>query len=120
MKNINLRDVFPEYQLDCYIEVPDDQYEEVLASLTAEIAEVYVAFERAESTYQRRRFRYKAHCSLYLSDDIDADAVCPVLSAQEQYEIDENRRMLYDALSSMPKKQANRLYAHFFMGLSMM
>jgi hypothetical protein len=41
MKEINLRTLFPEYELDCFIEVPDEDVEAFTASMTKETAAIY-------------------------------------------------------------------------------
>ena len=52
MVRINLRDFYPYSQEDTYIEVSD------------EIAQMMLAFERAEASYERKVRRYKAYYSL--------------------------------------------------------
>ena len=40
MATINLRKLFPQYELDCFVEVPDDEAEAFIAGLTEELAYV--------------------------------------------------------------------------------
>ena len=52
MSTINLRDYYPFYTADCFIEVPD------------EVADVLAALERAEVALRLRTYRHKAYFSL--------------------------------------------------------
>lgn len=52
MAKINLRDYYPFYQHDEYVEVSDE--------LAAELSQ----WERSESTQKRKKYRYHAHYSL--------------------------------------------------------
>lgn len=51
MATINLRDYYPYYTADCFIEVSD------------EVAAMLLAHARYEAAYQRRRYWNKAHYS---------------------------------------------------------
>lgn len=48
MIKINLRNYYPFYQNDCFVDIPD------------EVAEELRNFDRMESAYQRRMYRNKA------------------------------------------------------------
>lgn len=74
MININLRDIFLEYTLDCLVEIPDSEKETFINNLTKELADVYIESQREENAYQRRLYRHKAHYSLDLNDDIETKA----------------------------------------------
>jgi len=119
MKIINLRNLFPEYQLNCCIEVPDDEAVSFIASLTKEIAEVYVEFQRKENAYQRQLHRKKAHYTIDKSDGIVNDAICliddPVF---EEYISKLSKQQFFNAVSSLPEKQAKRVYSHYVLGMS--
>lgn len=41
-----------------------------------------------------------------------------VLSPEEIFERKLSRRELYEAINSLPEKQAKRIYAYFFLGIS--
>lgn len=74
MKIINLRDYYPFYQSDCFIEVSD------------EIVDLFTQFNRKEySDYERRRVR-KAYYSLNAGDNIEKDVVLLILSPEKLYE----------------------------------
>ncbi|MFZ5967596.1 MAG: RNA polymerase sigma factor [Bacillota bacterium] len=106
MKIINLRDYYPFYQSDFFVEVPD------------EIVELLTQFNRKEHADFERRRVHKAYYSLDAGDNIEKDVVLLVLSPEEIYERKLNRRELYAAINSLPEKQAKRIYAHFFLGMS--
>lgn len=60
MKKVNLRDLYPDvYKTDHFIEVTEDVLETIRAA------------ERAEATYDRRMYRYKAHYSLDCDNGIE-------------------------------------------------
>lgn len=119
MNKINLRDVFPVYELDCYIEIPKADCEAFLACLTQEVAEVYVAFERAENAYQSRLKWHKAYFSLDANDGIEARVLSADMSPEDEYLAALDRRNLHNAILSLPEKHLRRIHAHFFLGLSM-
>ena len=118
MVKINLRNLFPEYELDCYIEVPDGDIDAFLACITREIAAVYIAFERAEAAYMRRLFWNKAHYSLDRNDGIENLALEAVTDPAAEYERKLTAEQLHAAINSLPDKQAKRIYAHFILGMS--
>ena len=106
MVEINLRTYYPHYREDCFVEVPD------------EVAELLQACARSEAAYQRRRFRYNAYFSLDRDDGIEHDVLFVALSPQEIYERKVSREQLHAAMAVLPDKQAKRIYAHFFLGMS--
>ena len=59
MKTINLKDYYPYYTQDTFVEVTD------------ELLAVFEEFVRAESAYERKKYRYKAHYSLDRGDGIE-------------------------------------------------
>lgn len=118
MKRINLRELYPQYTLDCYIHIPDDQYEACLATLTKEIADVYIEFARAEDTWNRQRSRYGAFYSLDAEKGIEKRILQPVQSPEQIYEKDCELSVLHAALSQLPEKQGQRIYAHYFLKMS--
>jgi RNA polymerase sigma-70 factor (ECF subfamily) len=106
MKQINLRKLYSHYERDTLIDVTDD-----IIALLHELDLVEVA-------YARRRYRHKAHYSLDIGDGIENEVLYPVSSPAEEYERNEALAELYAAISSLPDKQAKRIYAHFFLGMS--
>ncbi|MPM23483.1 hypothetical protein SDC9_69957 [bioreactor metagenome] len=106
MTRINLKDYYPFYKYDSFTDVTDD------------IADVLKLFERKDhADYERKRV-HKAFYSLDADDGIERDVVLLVLSPQEIYERKLTNQRLYAAINSLPEKQAKRIYAHFFLGMS--
>lgn len=107
MTKINLRDYYPDYYPnDCIIEVPN------------EIATLMASYERAEAAYYLRRYRHKAYYSLDRGDDIEKDILFASLSPCEIYERKVTAEQLHAAIAALPDKQARRVYAHYFLGMS--
>jgi len=108
MKRINLREQYPNfYSTDTYIEVPD------------EVAEFMREYDREEAAYRRRTYYHKAFYSLDREDGIEYCAVFSSVTPWEVYERKLTLEQLYAAISTLPDKQAKRIYAHFFLGLTM-
>lgn len=105
MKKINLRDYYPFYKSDLFVEVTD------------EIAELFKQFNRKEHADFERRRVHKAYYSLDADDGIEKDIVLLVLSPDEIYERKLSNQELYAAINSLPEKQAKRIYAYFFLGI---
>lgn len=106
MKRINLRDYYPFFKSDFFIEVED------------EIALSLKRFKLSESADKLRTYRHKAYYSLDRNDGIEHEIVFISLSLQEIYERKITNQELYAAINSLPEKQAKRIYAHFFLGMS--
>jgi len=106
MKTINLRDYYPFYTSDCFIDVPD------------EIAAILHDFELREAAYRLRTYRHKAYYSLDRDDGIEHDILFVALSPCEIYERKVTSQQLHAAIASLPDKQAKRIYAHYFLGMS--
>lgn len=106
MARINLREYYPFCQFDLLIEVQD------------EIAELLRSLKRRDHADYERRRAYKAYYSLDAEDGIEKNAVLLVLSPEEVYERKLSKQELYAAISSLPEKQAKRLYAYFFLNMS--
>jgi len=107
MKTINLKDIYPYYFTeDKWIDVPD------------ELAQIFIEYARAEETYERTKHRYNATYSLDRGDGIERDILFVSLSPHELYERKLTQEQLHAAIASLPDKQAKRIYAHFFLGMS--
>ncbi len=63
MAIINLRDYYPFYTSDCFMEVSD------------EVAEMFKEFDRKEAAYRLRTYRHKAYYSLDRDDGLEHEAV---------------------------------------------
>ena len=106
MKTINLRDYYPFYTSDCFLDVPD------------EVAAMLHDFELREAAYRLRTYRNKAYYSLDRGDGIEHDILFVSLSPCEIYERKVTSEQLHAAIASLPDKQAKRIYAHYFLGMS--
>ena len=102
----HLRDYYPFYTSDCFMEVSE------------EVAEMFKEFDRKEAAYRLRTYRHKAYYSLDRDDGLEHEAVFVALSPHELYERKVTMQELHAAISSLPDKQAKRIYAHFILGMT--
>ena len=106
MATINLRDFYPWYTHDEFVDVPDI------------IAEELFADRRYQKSHRQRIKRNKAYYSLDVGDGIENSTIHMDLSP---YEIMERQRefcRLCRALNSLPDTQGRRIEAHFIFGKS--
>ncbi len=106
MKKINLKDIYPFWKTDVWVEVDD------------EVAQELHRFELIESAYKLRTYRHRAYYSLDRNDGIEKDVLFLSISPEEYYERKLSRQQLYEALCQLPEKSARRIYAHFFSSMS--
>lgn len=106
MATINLRDHYPFYQQDIYVDVPE--------SVVMQLSQ----WEREERTYNQKKRRYQAVYSLDWGDGLESQALFSVMSPDEHYEKKLTREQLHTAISALPDKQAKRIYAHCVLGMS--
>ena len=107
MTKINLREQYPDfYKTDYIIEVPD------------EVAAVMKEHDRLEAAYRRRTYYHKAHYSLDRGDGIEYEALFVSMTPCEVYERKVTMEQLHAAIASLPDKQAKRINARYFMGLT--
>jgi RNA polymerase sigma-70 factor (ECF subfamily) len=106
MKKINLRDLYPFYKSDFFVEIAD------------EVADLIKQIECKEHAQYERIRIHKAYYSLDAGDGFEKDIVLLVLSPGELYERKLSKQELYAAINSLPEKQAKRIYAHFFLEMS--
>jgi len=131
MTIINLRDYFPEYGLDCFVEVPDMDFtnqpgsdelqkfaDAYINALTPEVVQIFFEEELREMALQRKTYRHKAHYSLDRDDGIENEAVDVQADPFEEILFEMEAKQLYAALSTLPEKQAKRIYAHYILGIS--
>ena len=107
MKKINLREIYPDvYTTDFFVEVTEDVIETIQES------------ERAEAAYRRRIYRYKAQYSLDCENGIE-NAVLPKPQTPEMLlEEKQFQKQVYTAVMKLPEKQAKRIYARYYMGMT--
>ncbi len=106
MKTIDLHDYYDWYKKGTLIDIADD------------IAEVLQDFIRDGVAYQVKNYRHKAYYSLDRGDGIERDALQAALSPHEVIERRHTTELLYAAIASLSDKQAKRIYAHYFLGMS--
>jgi RNA polymerase sigma-70 factor (ECF subfamily) len=109
MKNINLRDLYPEhYTHDCFTD--DD--------ISAEIPALIENDARIERAALRKKYWHQAYFSLDAGDGIERDAIFPPLTPDETLVAREQIEMLYAALAALPEAHRRRIYASFFLGMT--
>lgn len=107
MKRINLREQYPDhYKKDVWIEVSD------------EVAAALLESNRKEAAYRRRVYYHKAFYSMDQGDGIEYDALYLSVTPWEVYERKLTLTQLHAALAALPDKQAKRVNAHYFLGMS--
>ncbi len=106
MTNINLKDFYPWYTHDEYIEVSD------------EVAEVLLSSRRHEAAYAERVRYNKAFYSLDCDDGIEYTACLHEPTPQELLDRVELFVRLWNALNSLPEIQGRRVDAHLILGKS--
>ena len=93
MKEINLRDCYPNYyKTDYIIAVPD------------EVAAIMLEYDRREAAYRRRTYYHNAHYSLDRGDGIECEALFRALSPCEIYERMVTMEQLHAAITTLPDK----------------
>ncbi len=106
MKKINLKDYYDYITADIYIDVPDDVFN------------ILENHRKAEQAYQSKVYYHKAYYSLNRGDGIEHRALFVSLSPDEIYERKLTKEQLHAAIDTLPDKQAKRIYAHYFLGMS--
>ncbi|TNJ65316.1 sigma-70 family RNA polymerase sigma factor [Paenibacillus hemerocallicola] len=103
---INLREIYPYYKNDIWVEVEEE--------LAIEMRQ----FELYESAYILRRYRNRAYFSLDREDGIEQEAQDSSISPEELVMQKAANEELYAALCKLPDKWGRRIYAHYVLGLS--
>lgn len=107
MKKLNLRELYPDvYRTDLFVEVAE------------EIAEAIRSAERAEAAYERKMYRYKAQYSLDYENGIENAVLHKPLTPELILEEKQLREQLHSAVMALPEKQAKRIYARYYLGLT--
>ena len=107
MKKVNLKDLYPDvYKNDHFVEVTEDVLETIRAA------------ERAEAAYDRRMYRYKAHYSLDCDNGIENAILTKPQTPEMLLEEKQLREKLYAAVMALPEKQAKRIYARYYLGMT--
>lgn len=103
---INLKDFYPFYPKDEFMDIPDD--------LAAELFQ----WERDDRSRGRKARRQNAYFSLDRNDGTEKQISFVSRSLEEEYELKITNEELHYALSRLPRAQAERIYAHYVDGVS--
>ena len=106
MKRINLKDYYHHVTTDTYIDIPEDVFY------------VFEEYRKAEQAYQSKIYYHNAYYSLDCRDDIEVKAIYDIPSPEDICIHNLTTQQIYTELSSLPDKQAKRIYAHYFLGMS--
>lgn len=106
MKKVNFKKYYDHITTDTYHNVPD------------EVFDILEEYRKAEQAYHSKINYHKAYYSLDRDDGIEHSALFVSLSPDEIYERKLTREQLHAAIASLPDKQAKRIYAHYFLGMS--
>ncbi len=107
MKKINLRELYPDvYTTDFFVDV------------TEEVMETIRAAERAEAAYERKMYRYKAQYSLDCENGIENAVLLKPKTPEMILEEKQLQEQVYSAVMNLPEKQAKRIYARYYLGMT--
>lgn len=106
MKRVNFKKYYDHITTDTYHDVPD------------EVFNILEEYRKAEQAYQSKINYHKAYYSLDRDDGIEHSALFVSLSPDEIYERKLTTEQLHAAIATLSDKQAKRIYAHFFLGMS--
>lgn len=107
MTKINLKTHYSFlYKTDTFIEVPD------------KIVNLLIQLNRQTHAANEKRRKNKAYFSLDLKDGIELNSIDKVISPEDVYIHKIENDALYKAILSLTEKQMKRVYAHYFLGLS--
>jgi len=102
---INLRDYYPWYTHNEFVEVPDDVAQELQAD------------KRYEKTHEQRIRRNDAYYSLDVDDGIEASAIdCHNDNPERVFAMMGDHLLLCSALNALPSIQGRRVDAYFILG----
>jgi RNA polymerase sigma-70 factor (ECF subfamily) len=105
-------------EITCPIEVLDCDVDAFQAVMSSAVADVYFTAQCAEKAYRRRMYRHRAHYSINRSDGIEEEAFYEPDTPFTEYLKKLSAQQLHTAIAELPDKQAKRIYAHFFLGMS--
>lgn len=104
---VNLRKYYPEiYREDQYCDLP----ERVVEFMKEDARRIHAQNERIR--------RNKAYYSLDYSVGLEMDLMMQEPSVEMNYVEKERRDAIYRAISKLPKRQAQRIIAHYILGMS--
>ena len=76
------------------------------------------AAKRAEAAYDRRMYRYKAYYSLDCDNGIENAILMKPQTPEMLLEEKQLQEQVYSAVMNLPKKQAKRIYARYYLGMT--
>ncbi len=106
MTTINLRNIYPWFKEDTFVEITDEMFEAMKAA------------DRQQEAYQRRTYRYKAQFSLDCCDGMENAVLHHSPSPEELYINEETSRKLFSAIGRLTEVQRRRLSLYYFEGLT--
>lgn len=106
MKKVNFKKYYDHITTDTYHDIHD------------EVFNILEEYRKAEQAYHSKINYHKAYYSLDRNDGIEHSALFVSLSPDEIYERKLTREQLHAAIATLPDKQAKRIYAHYFLGMS--
>lgn len=106
MRKVNLREMYPFFKTDVWVEVDD------------EVAQEMHQFDLNENAHKLRAYRHRACYSLDRNDGIEQEVLFLSISPEDYYERKLSNEQLYAAMCRLPEKSFRRIYAHFFLGMS--
>lgn len=106
MTTINLRDYYPFYKEDTFIDVSD------------EVAAFLAEDKRLQTNYEQYIRDNRAFYSLDRGDGIESAALKRPEQPDEAMLRQERDELIHAALSALPDKQRRRIYAHIVLGKS--
>ena len=125
MKNLNFNptvdgDVLtlqvPAYREDMLPEGENDV--ERYPDVAEEVMETIRAAERAEAAYERKMYRYKAQYSLDCENGIENAVLLKPQTPEMLLEEKQFQEQVYAAVMKLPEKQAKRIYARYYLGMT--
>ncbi|EGT4599951.1 TPA: sigma-70 family RNA polymerase sigma factor [Clostridioides difficile] len=98
---------------------PNGNKKTVVVATGIHVPKQNISSKAAVLNNNQSRIRYhKAYYSLDRGDGIEHSALFVSLSPDEIYERKLTTEQLHTAIATLPDKQAKRIYAHYFLGMS--
>ena len=107
MKVIKIKEIYPDttdHQKYCVV--------------TDDVNDVFVICNKAEKSFQRKEYRYKAQYSLNYDNGIENAILVYEPSAEEVFFEQLKKQELWDAIRKLTKKQYRRFIAFYDLNLS--
>jgi len=102
MKIINLREHYPYYIEDCYIQVSD------------ELASILQSYKNKEKAFKEKVRYHKAYYSLDYGGKLECSIASTNHSPETTLEIELMRSEIHSAINTLSDTQARRIYARYW------